>query len=77
MTHRASCSCHSHSGFLTERGYRTVAQRELELASLDSMGVNPYLDRVVSMSASGHGPEPLWLGSNEQTEQVERFLNGS
>ena len=46
-----SCSCHSHSGFLTARGYRAVAQWERERCELDAMADERYLDRVGSMSA--------------------------
>ena len=44
------CRCTSHNGFLTSRGYREVAQRELEFG-LAPRGVRAYVDRVVSVSA--------------------------
>ena len=72
------CSCRSHSGFLTAKGLEEAAQREYLLD--ETVAVWPcstYIDKVGSVSAFGHGPEPLWLEANKFLEQSERFLNGS
>ena len=45
------CHCHSHSGFLTRRGYRLVAQREASRVDLDGMTDRCYLDKSGSVSA--------------------------
>ncbi len=72
-----SCQCSSHNGFLTVRGYAENAQRELEFAALDAMGINPYLDKVGSVSGLElerdlyeHVPEALL------DQQHRRFHNG-
>ncbi len=75
--HRATCSCHSHSGFLTALGRRAVAQRSCEALGLDATATERYLDKVGSVSAFGPGPGPLWPTDSELLEQGERFLNGS
>ncbi len=45
------CDCHSHNGFLTEKGYAFLAQRELELGEVDFMPHSGYLDKSGSVSA--------------------------
>ncbi len=50
------CSCHSHNGFLTDRGYAEVAQRSSEGLDLFDMELTPdeecvRLDTQGSVSA--------------------------
>ena len=45
------CHCHSHSGFLTRRGYRLVAQRRPVVHGVDCMATSRYLDKSGSVSA--------------------------
>ena len=53
MTHRGSCGCHSHNGFLTAKGLREAAQRELKFSEPLAVGTcGLYLDKVDSVSAS-------------------------
>ncbi len=70
------CSCLSHDGFLTVRGYED-AQRRRE--SAEALAVDPrqlYLDIPGSVSASGpcdlHWPPDALI-----EEQHRRFLDGS
>ncbi len=70
------CSCSSHGGFLTAKGLKEAAQRELQLDAVDSMDTRLYLDKVGSVSAlveveGGHMCDQLI------DEQYRRFLNGS
>jgi len=70
------CSCTAHDGFLTERGYAEVAQRERllyeDLAVEETLG---YLDRVGSVSGL---PLPKIHWDHELIdEQYRRFHNGS
>ncbi len=44
------CSCHSHNGFLTERGYAELAQHN-SLEGLAPRVVSGYVDSRVSVSA--------------------------
>ncbi len=45
------CSCTSHNGFLTDRGYTEVAQREAAFHAGVDMGVSQlYLDSISSVS---------------------------
>jgi len=53
-----------------------LAQRELELDGVDAMGVNPYLDKVGSVSALIEPPEPLFVDVILE-EQNRRFFHGS
>ncbi len=68
------CQCLSHNGFLTERGYAELAQRERKRDSLDAMDTRLYLDKVGSVSAMVEGE-----GQCDRLidEQYQRFLNGS
>ena len=77
----ADCTCHSHSGFLTSRGLREVAQRTsleglLPLGAVDRGEVVPYFDRVVSVSGLRRD-EIHWPCDLQIDEQHRRFLNGS
>ncbi len=69
------CGCRSHGGFLTSRGLREVAQRSLEGLEVADMGLEPYLDKVGSVSA----PTVLELHWDDDiiNQQYRRFLNGS
>ena len=76
--HSSNCSCHSHDGFLTVRGYAENAQRELGLYGLDAMAPERYLDKVGSVS----GPElerDLYemVSDTAIDEQARRFHYGS
>ena len=80
MAHRASCSCRSHSGFLTAKGLVEAAQRtEHERHQLDEVvdmwPSSSYLDKVGSMSDSGLSI-PHWDDALLE-EQYRRFHNGS
>ena len=46
-----TCNCHSHNGFLTERGYAELAQREIYRPGVADMAMKQYLDRLGSVSA--------------------------
>ena len=73
-----TCSCLAHNGFLTAKGLEEAAQREYLLD--ETVAVWPcstYIDKVVSVSANGHGHGALWPSSKDLLEQSERFLNGS
>ena len=53
--HRSSCSCHSHDGFLTVRGYAENVQREAILFGVREMALTAgalegILDKVGSVS---------------------------
>ena len=72
---RCTCSCHSHSGFLTSAGYAEVAQRT-SLEGLAPLGDNVYVDKEGSVSAFGHGPDHSWPTDNILDVQAERFHNG-
>ena len=76
--HRLSCSCHSHSGFLTAAGLAAVAQRSPEGLELAGVVAKRYLDKVGSVSVSGPGPDPyMWPPDNILEAQAQRFHNGS
>ncbi len=56
------CSCYSHNGFLTDRGYAEVAQQD-SLEGLSPLGVDGrcalrYLDKVGSVSALAEAEDP-------------------
>ncbi len=72
------CECLSHNGFLTDRGYAEVAQRELGLQGVDGTGASLYLDKSGSVSALAEA-EDLYAHVSDQMllEQGERFHNGS
>ncbi len=72
------CRCHSHNGFLTSRGYRDVAQRELEIYGVDGTHAGAYVDKVGSVSGLRRD-EDLFADVTDQLllEQSERFHNGS
>jgi len=67
------CGCLNYNGFLTDRGYAEVAQRELELHGVDAMGSSRYLDIPGSVSALLE----LELPDDLLEEQYRRFHNGS
>jgi len=69
------CDCHSHNGFLTAKGLREAAQRELELPGVDGMGSDRYLDKVGSVSALVE-VEDHWVDEVLE-DQYRRFHNGS
>ncbi len=77
------CSCHSHAGFLTARGYAESAQRELKLNGIAGMGLIPdevadRLDKSGSVSALIE-VEDAYVHVTDQLllEQSERFLHGT
>ncbi len=66
------CGCHSHNGFLTRRGYERMSH-----PAVDKAEAFPYLDKVVSVSASeGEGECSVW-DEVVIEEQHQRFLNAS
>jgi len=69
------CNCNSHGTFLTAKGLREAAQRELSLASIDAMDTRLYLDKVGSVSGSPQSSLP-WDDALIE-EQYRRFHNGS
>ena len=71
----SDCGCFSHGGFLTSRGLREVAQRELEFDGVDAMESSSYLDRVGSVSASE--PMEIIFDDGVLDQQYRRFLSGS
>ncbi len=72
------CGCHSHGGFLTAKGLKEAAQRDLELSALDAMGIRPYLDKVGSVSGLRRDEDMYALVSDTFLDsQSERFHNGS
>jgi len=76
------CLCLSHNGFLTERGYAELAQREHQLnvfceVGLDSPVAVPYLDKVGSVSALVEVEGSYAQPDAVIDEQYQRFLNGS
>ncbi len=73
----SDCGCYSHSGFLTSRGLREVAQRT-SLEGLVSRDDLEYVDKVVSVSGMGLGRDLYDHVSDTQIdEQYRRFLNGT
>ncbi len=74
----SKCSCLSHNGFLTDRGYAEVAQRGLFARGVDDTVLRCYLDNVGSVSALVE-VEDLYAHVTDQEllEQSERFHNGS
>jgi len=73
---KVSCSCLSHSGFLTAAGYAAVAQRT-SLEGLAPRGEDVYLDRVGSVSGL-ELERDLYehVVDSQIDEQSRRFLNG-
>ncbi len=70
----SDCGCHSHNGFLTERGYELAQQNSLE--GLAPRGESAYVDKVGSVSASDGPPGPLFVDEIIE-EQNRRFFHGS
>ena len=76
------CGCHSHDGFLTERGYE-LAERERQYNAILAMGLTPREDSVTldrSGSVSGLVEvEDLYAFVTEDMsdDQYRRFHNGS
>ena len=74
---KCSCSCHSHSGFLTSRGYREVAQ-QTSLEGLAPRGVPEYVDSVVSVSGLELERDNYeFTVDKDIDEQARRFHNGT
>ncbi len=69
------CRCYSHNGMLLSP--EGLAQREFDLPGVDGMASGSYLDSRVSMSAFGHGPDPIWPSDQTVLEQGERFHSGA
>ena len=71
-----TCNCHSHNGFLTDRGYAEVAQRELFSAEgLTRSDEDVRVDVVGSVSGLVE-VEDHW-DPELIDQQYQRFLNGS
>ncbi len=67
---RCFCSCHSHDGFLTRRGYEALAQPEVDKAE-----VQLYLDKVGSVSALVEVEDAYVWDETLIEEQHRRFLH--
>ncbi len=71
------CSCSSHGGFLTAKGLQEAAQRSVDAAGLDAMGLPRYLDKVVSVSGLELERDLYADVTDAQiNEQYRRFHNG-
>jgi len=70
-----TCGCNGHGGFLTAKGLKEAAQRELELDGVDAMESSDYLDSMGSLSAMT-GKEVHWDEAILE-DQHRRFHNGS
>jgi len=70
------CECLSHNGFLTAKGLREAAQREVVLDGVAGMDMFGYLDRVGSVSALVEVEGAHW-DDELLEEQHRRFLNAS
>jgi len=69
------CGCSSHGGFLTAKGLKEAAQRELgftEVLAVDESLL--YLDKVVSVSGARRD-ETHWPADEVIDEQHRRFLD--
>ncbi len=72
------CSCRSHGGFLTDRGYAEVAQRALEGLEGDAMAPVQYLDSRVSVSGLELERDLYLEVSDEYLDQQDRrFHHGT
>jgi len=71
------CTCHSHSGFLTEVGYAEVAQRETDLYGVDGMAPLRYVDSRVSVSGLELERDLYVMEDKMIDEQARRFLHGT
>ena len=78
MTCRVPCTCSAHNGFLTAKGLQEAAQRRVDAAGLDAMGLPRYLDKVGSVSALAEADGQITFWDDQLIEeQHRRFLNGS
>ncbi len=74
----ADCRCTSHNGFLTDRGYAEVAQREqLSAEGLTRSENCVIVDKVGSVSALVEVEEFHVFDDDLIDSQYRRFLNGS
>ncbi len=79
----SDCSCRAHGGFLTEKGFKEAAQRELALALFHGMGLTRDADAVsldTEGSVSGLELERdmyAFITDKFLEDQSERFHNGS
>ena len=75
---RCKCDCSAHGTFLTAKGLREAAQREVDVHGVDNMWAIGYLDKVGSVSAlTDDGHVSAWPTDVEVEEQYRRFHNGS
>ncbi len=73
---KCACKCLSHNGFLTAKGLKEAAQREVDVHGVDAMWSASYLDRVGSVSALAEA-EAFFVFDDQLIEnQYRRFLNG-
>ena len=77
MSYRASCSCHSHGGFLTAKGLEETAQRSLEGLGVDDRDASRLLDMVGSVSALRRDEPEVPFDDDLIDSQYRRFLSDS
>ena len=70
------CGCVSHNGFLTAKGLKEAAQREVDSHGLDAMWSIGYLDSRGSVSAVENENEPCVWDDQVIDSQYRRFLSG-
>ncbi len=74
----SECGCLSHNGFLTERGYAELAERELEWPEAVDMSTRClYLDKVGSVSGTRRDEDTIIFDDELLDQQYRRFHNGS
>ena len=70
------CGCLSHNGFLTAKGLKEAAQRDVFIDGVDTMDMFGYVDRVGSVSALVEVEENHVFDDQLLDNQYRRFLNG-
>ena len=71
------CKCLSHNGFLTAKGLREAAQRDVNIDGLDNMDMFGYLDRSGSVSGLELERDFHVFDDALLDQQHRRFLSGS
>ena len=73
---KCACACLSHNGFLTAKGLKEAAQRDVFIDGVAGMDMFGYLDRVSSVSGSRRD-EDLYVHDDDYLDQQDRrFHNG-
>jgi len=68
---------HARNGFLTAKGLKEAAQREVDLCAVDAMGLHRYLDKVRSVSGLELERDFLVFDDEVIDQQYRRFTHGS